>query len=269
MLYADREIAPGKKGKIVVELQTSHFSGPLTGGVTLRTNDPGKKLYRLTVTVQITPLIEAQPDRIFLSGVSGEPLCSSVTITAHQKEPLVLTSHQAPSEDKLSWDLREIEPGRRYGLKVRCPDASSQVYRDRLVFRSNYPGRPYVVLPVLIRILPRVQAVPGAVDFGRISLPSPLEESSEAPERPAPMQQQSLFIRLNQGRDLAVLEVRSDEDALAWTVTPAIPGRVVRIDLRTKPGVLKPGSMNATLVVKTNQPGGDLKVPVTADVVPP
>jgi hypothetical protein len=269
LLYADRVIPAGEQGKITVELKTRSFSGPLKGGVTLRTNDPEKKLYRLTATVQVIPLIEAQPDRIFLSGVSGESLSSSVTITARKKATLTLTPYQTPDEDRFSWDLREQEPGRSYEITVRCPKSSPQAFRDRLVFRSNYPERPYLALPVLIRVLPPVQTVPNEIHFGCIRLPRIPETAPGGPKTREHLPQKRLFIRLNQGSDLSVLEVQCDTDTLAWTVTPAIPGRAVRIDLRLVPESIKPGTLKATLRVKTNQKNGGFRIPVTATVMEP
>ena len=137
-------------------------------------------------------------------------------------------------------------------------------YRDRLIFTTNYPGRPVLVVPLLVRSPPAVQVLPEKVDLGTVLLPA----TPSGDKKPLSMLPASsvhpVFIRMNRNSGLVVESIRADSSALAWTLDTVIPGQVYRMDLRPLSAAMKPGPLKAALTVTTNQPGPPLVIPVTA-----
>ena len=262
ILSADRVLAPGGRGKITVALDTRGLGGTLTGGVTLLTTDRTRPRYRMRVSVPVTPLISVSPDRMFIDAVAGKAKKATVTISSNISEPLKLDSLNMPPAEALSWEIVPEVPDRRFLLTAEAKTVVEAAYRSRLVFRTNFPQRPMVVVPVLVRNLPRVQAIPAEIDFGRITLPADRGQTATVPSPPPPVR--PVFIRMNSGSDLVVETVRTDSPALAWTVEAVVPGQVYRMDLRPLSAALKPGPLKAALTVATNQPGPPLVIPVTA-----
>jgi uncharacterized protein DUF1573 len=84
----DRVIAPGKKGVIEAEVNTTHFSGPIMKRLTVISNDPAHPQLDLTLTARITPLVEVKPGLLALLSMDDQPVTQEFTLERPGGRPM-------------------------------------------------------------------------------------------------------------------------------------------------------------------------------------
>ena len=90
VLHADETLAPGADGRIELELHTLNAGTRALKGVTIVTNENKAFTRRIALTLHSTPQIEADPDRLWLSGFVGQSLKKEIVIRGHLEIPLRL-----------------------------------------------------------------------------------------------------------------------------------------------------------------------------------
>ena len=277
LVSADRELAPGAGGTIVLEITTLNSGPRPVRGVTFQTNEAGRSLHRIALHLEVTPQISVSPERVYLEGITGQSPSQSVRIAGNLTEPLVLTEAGGSACEAAEVIAHTLSPASRsgeYRLTVRSRLCGTGTGRTRLLFKTNYPQKPMLIVPVMVRLRDAVQVVPEQIDFGRVvkSLYLPVDAdnsiAAKQPEvRPAP--QAKLFVRINRPGTLQIERVASAmAEGFAAALTPVEAGKSYCIDITARVGRLPEGITEGELTICTDDPGQPiLRVPLRIDVV--
>ncbi len=272
---ADRELAPGADGTIVLDITTLNGGPHAVRGVTFRTNEAEDPLHRIALRLVVTPQIQIFPERVYLEGIVCQSPSKDVRITGHLVEPLVLTAVDC-STSKAAAFTHTLAPAGRPGaylLTVRSRLGSAGTDRARLLFKTNYPLKPMLVIPVQVLLRDAVQVVPERIDFGRASKARHLlgeggkdngEKRAKARSGPGA----ALFVRLNRPGTLQIERVASAlAEGFAAAFAPVEAGKSYRIDITARVGRLPEGITESELTIYTDDPGQPvLRVPLRIEV---
>lgn len=261
LIRADRVIPPGTGGGIELELATLGAGPRPLRGITIATNEAGRPGHRIAVDLTVTPQIQATPDRVCLSGFAGQELRREIFIRGNLKQPLRLSAAEPAPVETIAWDLTPSSAPGQFRLAVRSWSKNAGTVRSRIRFTTNYPQKPFLTVPILVRTLDAVQAVPRQIDFGTVVqsryLP-PTADAAGAPGKntPRPDPRATVFVRLSQKGTLRIQKavVEGVPQGFPATIHPVEPGRVYRIDVAAEVGHLHPGAVEAALAIHTDHP---------------
>jgi len=102
----------------------------------------------LTLSARVRPLIWVSSSRIYLSGKEGEPVHRRVEIRTDMDKPLELTPGAFTLSGQLTYELKEIEKGRRFEILFSSLPGSPRTYRGFLKLRTNYPRKPELTIRI-------------------------------------------------------------------------------------------------------------------------
>ena len=269
----DKTISPGCAGKIAIKVKTMGKEGRITGGAVVYSNDPDTPRKRLEVNIRVIPLISVKPNRVFFDGFPGEDMHKEIIIRTNKEHPLTLDLSEETVSSKVAWELITLEEKRAFKLTVRNRVKKPETYRGRLIFRTNYPEKPFLVVPVFGRILEELQVIPGSVDFGRIqgdrfvknvegviAQSKNSETKKQAPHR-------DVFVRLNRGDGFKVTRVKIDGNLFLTAIIEVKPDKICRIKITPRLDKMGKGKIKRTLTIYTDQEQRPLiKVPVEIEV---
>lgn len=145
-------IPPGGEGGITLVVKTESFQGPIRKTTYVYTNDPAQKQVSLVMKGTVKARIYIKPQRVRLYGVEGKILSSEVTIEAGLDQPLELTPLQFNLEDKVTYAIETVEPGRKFKIRFTALNSTPQKFKGILKLKTNYAERPQLVINVDGRI---------------------------------------------------------------------------------------------------------------------
>lgn len=174
----DKEIAPGKSGRIKAVMDTSTFSyGEQGKSITVRSNDPVQPSVTLQLRAVVSAFVRVLPnDAVVFNARHGVGEEKSVVLHAEDGVPFDVTSATADSEYlKVSFrkvtgtDVIEVEPGTiaRQGntvLTIRLDSKTPVGYLSgrHVTVKTTHPKMP----EVKVRVSARVSAAGGAQQSG-------------------------------------------------------------------------------------------------------
>jgi hypothetical protein len=183
----DKVIKPGQTGKVHAVVDSTTFSGPISKGVSVFTNDPEHPQIELTIHAKVEPFISIKPGYARYITVQGEPLEGNIaqTLWAPDGTPWDITGVDSPFPF-LTVTFREAKP------EERLPDAKGKQWKvemklsnqakvgplsDYVTVHTNHPKQKIVQIPVSGFVRPVVAATPPNADFGKIELKEPLRKA--------------------------------------------------------------------------------------------
>ncbi len=105
----DRAIQPGSTGKVHAVVDTTQFSGPISKGITVTSNDPTQPAAQLTMRAIVKPYVDVYPAgfmRFML--LEGDSATQSAILYSEEEKPLEIVRVDVPSE-YVKVDLVKIE----------------------------------------------------------------------------------------------------------------------------------------------------------------
>ncbi len=274
----DKTISPGCAGKVAIKVKTMGKEGRITGGAVVYSNDPDTPRKRLEVNIRVIPLISVKPNRVFFDGFPEEDMHKEIIIRTNKKHPLTLELAEETVSSKVTWELITLEEKRAFKLTVLNRVKKPETYRGRLIFRTNYPEKPFLVVPVFGRILEDLQVVPESVDFGRIQRDGFVKNEKKVNGKEVIAQSKNsgtgkqsphrdVFVRLNRGDRFKVTRVEIDENLFQAAVIEVKPDKICRIKITPRLEKMEKGKIEKILTIYTDQKKYPLiKVPVEIEV---
>ncbi len=258
-------IAPGNTGSIDLSFTTLGAGNKALRGVTVVTNENRKnRTHRIGLNMLIKEQIEAVPERIYIDGVEGEDLPEKLNIKGNLETPLKLTLEKAEPEKSFSYKISRDEKTGTYNLHVTNNNKKSGSYRGRIVFKTNYPDKPYFIIPVFSRVLAKVDATPKKIDFGTIDKKSYLTGPDNSKDKtPPPVQQ--IFVRMNGKASLKIVDVfvENSKECFSISTYTIEKDKIYRIDVTADIKKLPANTLDTFLVIRTDQTDYQLiKVPL-------
>jgi hypothetical protein len=183
----DKVIKPGATGKVHTVIDSSTFSGPISKGISVFTNDPDHPQIELTIHAKIEPYITVKPGFARYITVQGEPQEGNIaqTLWAPDGTSWDITSVDSPFP-YLTVTYREATP------EERLPDAKGKQWKvemklsnnakvgplsDYVTIHTNHPKQKIVQIPVSGFVRPVMAVTPPVADFGKIELKEPLKKA--------------------------------------------------------------------------------------------
>ncbi|WP_319526475.1 hypothetical protein [uncultured Desulfosarcina sp.] len=270
VIHADRKIVPGAEGGVELELKTLGAGPRPLRGVTLLTNENKPNVHRIAVDLRVTPQIQTTPDRVDVSGVVGCQMRGEIRIHGNLELPLQLSTPESDLPPDIAYDYKPAGAPGEYCLTVQSRRETAGVVRGRIRFRTNYPKKPFLTVPVMARSLPAVQVVPKRIDFGTVTKREPATRS-EAPNsrQEGDNPKANVFVRLNQEGSLTIekAEVTDLPDGFEIRVNSIESGRLYRADITARIDRLSAKEYSAVLKIRTDHPlHPELRVPVILTV---
>jgi hypothetical protein len=154
----DKTILPGGEGKISVKIDTSSYGqGDLKKTVKVYTNDTKNSLVTLTVKASIKVYINISPKSVILSGLEGNVISKSVTITGNGDKPLSLEPEIFSLEQKVTYQIETVEEGKIYKIHFKnAPEATGSI-NGVLILKTSYPEKPEISIPIRARFRKSVE----------------------------------------------------------------------------------------------------------------
>lgn len=258
----DRTIPPGGKGKIVAEVDTTDFNGPISKAVLVYTNDPANPTLTLVVKADVQSYIEVVPRGFVRFNVlQGEAAEEKVILVPSQPvdfRVLGVDTGTAPVTAAFrKLEGSEVIQGRnqpQWEVSFRVPaNAPEGPFNQKVTVRTNAEKSPQVAITLTGVVRPIIQVVPPTVDLGAVP-------------NDAPVGRALLLVNNRQNHDLQIGSAKVTSDLFTVEVTPLQPGQRYQVAVTLKAGAPK-GNHKATLVVETNDPTKPkLEVPVNVTV---
>lgn len=152
-LVSEKEIAPGKEGRLKVTFDSRGYSGKVIKYVYFESNDPQRPRLELSLSAEVdagpAPVIELEPYNLDLGlVVEGESAEAEIKIKNRGQLALVIDIENPGITfmvgDKSIRFPYKIPAGREITLKVILPASKGRTgtQRDYLMIKSNDPARP-------------------------------------------------------------------------------------------------------------------------------
>jgi hypothetical protein len=178
----DKVIKPGASGKVVANVDTSGFTGPIAKAVTLETNDPTNPAAQVTIHAVVKPYVEAYPAGfVRYNLLQGDAEKQSVMLYSEEEEPFEITKIETPQDwiraevVKLEKDQLVPSVGRagqsqyRVNVTVGGPDAKIGPIAEKIHVVTNSRHQPDYWISVTGVIRPTIRIEPTGVNFGEVS----------------------------------------------------------------------------------------------------
>ncbi|HVR42714.1 MAG TPA: DUF1573 domain-containing protein [Thermoanaerobaculia bacterium] len=241
----DKVIEPGSTGKIHAVVDTAQFSGPISKGISVTTNDPTTPNAQLTMRAVVKPYVEAFPAgflRYML--LHGQAETQSTILYSEEDKPFEIVDIEVPGEHvKVEYAKVENEEDRaragrdgqnqyRLNVTVGGPEARIGPIADkiRVVTNSDHQPEYFISLTGLIR--PSYIVNPSVLNFGDVSTADPAATRTvmlRTNNRAAP--DQFKVTRVESSVPAVVAEAKASADPGSYEVT-------VRLDRAAKAGVI-------------------------------
>jgi hypothetical protein len=247
------QVAPGGEGSISLEWATDHVQGSVRGVTVVETNDPRARSITLVLAGTVHAPIDIEPiPAVFLSSYRGEDVQRELTLRSNQPGPVTMRL-DAHGGAHYTASLEPIQPGKTWRLTVK-PAAGTPPgrYTETLRIESDDPMIGKLHLAVHVFVKPDVYANPDEIDFGEVPL-------IRIRQQPAAMRflEQAVIVKKREGT-FRLRGIRSDVMALDLRATPSSSeSGTFRIDASLRPEGLRPGSLEGTISIDTD----DLEFP--------
>src|SRR5678815_2908741 len=115
----DKEIAPGKTGRIPIQFNPSSFGGPVSKSVTVTCNDPAQATHYLSIQGTIWRPIDVQPQYVHFMPAEDEITNETriVKITNNTEEDVKLEEPKSSSA-VFTTELKTIKAGKEWELHI-------------------------------------------------------------------------------------------------------------------------------------------------------
>ena len=106
---------------------------------------------RLSATIKVPIYLSTRYVHFYVS--HGKKQTRVVDIVAKEDKPLKLTPVQFTLEDKVKYELTEVQKGKKFRIKFTTSDLSPGAYYGYLKLKTNYEEKPYLTIRILARIV--------------------------------------------------------------------------------------------------------------------
>ncbi len=241
------DVAAGEMATIKVTWNTSRVQGATSGKAIVRWADPTVPSVTLALKGIVQPPIELLPmPAAFFSMFQDESAERVIEIVNHETRPLRIHRLE-PDGGHFDAKIREVEPGRKFELRVVVPKgAAIGRFMEGVTLHTDAPGHETVRVPVNVLVKADVYANPEAVDFGEIDLAT----LNRNPAR-LTLLAQTFLVKRRQG-PFAITEYSTDVPGLVLTTSPGQADAVHQFSVSLAPDRLSAGPLEGQIRIKTS-----------------
>jgi hypothetical protein len=252
------KVSPGETGRVTIRLGEPRKKGDYEGQVELAFKNPGMSNLLFHVAGKIAPVIECVPmSAFFVSTQRGEPKRASIQIFNREKEPLEILRVEHASS-RFTTELETVQAGQRYALTLSLKaDGKPGRLTEPITLVTSSKKEPAVKIQANTLIKERVYTFPDTLDFGLIRIQD-LKSRPQLEEWLA----QNLMVYQNGGKDFRIT-ARTDVPFLKLAPEASKLQDRYEIKVEVIPEKLKPGRIDSSIAIETNDPEfSSLEIPV-------
>lgn len=170
----DKTIKPGAEGKIVLNVDTKTFQGPISKSALILTDDPDKPQVSVFVMANVRPYVETHPVGFFrLQGLTGQSATSEIVIFSEEPDfkPAKVEAPNGYMKATLA-PVAEAEkvagkPANQWKVSLStAPDAPEGLLGGYVKVQTGVAKQPELSLAVSGYIKPTLSVTPLSVNFG-------------------------------------------------------------------------------------------------------
>lgn len=178
----DKIIKPGTTGKVVANVDTANFAGPISKSVTLETNDPNTPTAQVTISAIVKPYVDAYPAGFVRYNIlQGEAETQTVTIYSEEEAPLEIVKVESPQPwikvtprksegaDLVAGVGRAGQAQYKLDINVGGTDAKIGPLAEKIKIVTNSQHQPEYWISVAGIVRPTFRVEPSAINFGEVS----------------------------------------------------------------------------------------------------
>jgi hypothetical protein len=140
----EKQIEPGKTGRIPLQFNPAAFSGEVTKPATVTCNDPGQSNVVLQLKATVWKPIEVLPPTVVFQ-VSSETQTKEtrvVRVVSNLEESLELSDLQC-TNGSFQVELKTVRPGKEFALNITAlPPFTSNVMMAAVTLKTSSPKMP-------------------------------------------------------------------------------------------------------------------------------
>lgn len=146
----DKDIAPGKSGKITATLNTANFTGPIQKTISVTTNDLKMANFQLTIKAVVKAILNVEPSEYQQFGLmqKGQTLEKVFTLKAEDGTAFEVTQVNA-NDPALKYDLKPAADKKSAEFRVTVSaDHPLGLISGRFTLATTHPKAPTLILSV-------------------------------------------------------------------------------------------------------------------------
>lgn len=242
----DKVIKPGATGKIRAVVDTAQFSGPISKGITVVSNDPATPNAVLTMRAVVKPYVEAYPAGFLRYMIlQGETATQSAVLYSEEEEPFEIVGVDVPADyievnySKITNDELRANVGRagqnqwKVDISVGGPEAEVGPIAQKVKLITNSKHQPEYLLSVTGLIRPSYMVNPTVLNFGDVTATDPAATRTitlKSNSRTAPQEFKVTKVESTTPALVAESKASTDPGSYEVTVRVAQPAAVGAID---------------------------------------
>ncbi len=166
----DKEIAPGGKGVVVLQMRTKGYAGSNPKKTaTIVSNDPVNKQFTLTIGGAVRAAVKFDPERPALEGLRGQVLTTKVKIISNVPDKIKILSVKGQPASRITTTLVETKPGEEFELTLTLDareKAAAVSSYDRLTIMVQIGDKTIETgLSIRIKLVDTITALPTYITF--------------------------------------------------------------------------------------------------------
>ena len=148
MAFFDKAIPPGGEGRITLNVKTKGYRGRVRKTARVITNDPQRSILRIRMDGFVKVSIYVSSRYVHLIGNSYKKISKNIQVRAEMDRPLELTPVFFNLAGKVSYNIQEIEKGRKFQIHFETIPGNLTSFRGVLRLKTNYPEKPEIYLQI-------------------------------------------------------------------------------------------------------------------------
>jgi hypothetical protein len=244
----DKEIAPGKSGKITASVNTAGFSGPISKPISVTTNDVKLATFQLTMKATVKAILNVEPSEYQQFGLlfKGQPAEKVFKIKSEDGSPFNVTQI-AVDDAALKYEVTMAADKKSADFKVSIPsDHAVGPISGRFTLTTTHPKAPTLTISVFGTIREPLTVYPTELVYSGLGK----DFVNENPENVT--LNKTVTVSFEQAADLEIKSVVSSLPFIEATSTAVTPNQRYSIAVKIKPPV-KEGDFNGIITIVTNK----------------
>lgn len=244
----DKQVEPGKTGKITASVSTANFSGPIHKTISVATNDTELANFQLAIKATVKAVLNVEPSEFQQFGLvyKGQSLDKEFTIKSEDGTPFEVTQIQC-EDPALKYDLK-MAPDKKSGvLKVTLPeDHATGPISGRFTLTTTHPKAPTITLSVFGTVRDPLTVYPTEVVYSGLS-------KAWVDAHPDDVSlNKTITISFEQAPELTITKIHSSLPFIEASQEAITPNQRYTVKLHLKPPV-KDGDFAGTVTIETNK----------------
>ncbi|MBI3415983.1 MAG: DUF1573 domain-containing protein [Verrucomicrobia bacterium] len=240
----DKEIQPGKTGRIPIQFNPANYSGPVTKSVTITCNDPAKSISSLQLKADIWKALDIQPTYVQFLPVEDEATNETriVKITNRTDDPLTLEL-QSASNPAFKTELKTVQPNKEFELHITFAGSTLTnigSISSQISLKTSWPNQPVVSFSAFAMLRQAVTISPNVLNL-------PARQSMAA-------YKQSAFVMNNSSTPVKLTEASVNAEGVKVQINESTPGKTFSLTIEYPEGFNPAPGTPLELKVKTTHP---------------